>query len=62
MPGMDGGELIAAVRASFPRLRVLAISGYVGDLASRGLPADVGWLQKPFTAAQLAQATAAAIG
>ena len=57
MPGMDGGELIAAVRAAFPRLRVLAISGYVGDLASRGLPADVSWLQKPFTAAQLATAT-----
>jgi signal transduction histidine kinase len=57
MPGMDGGELIAAVRAAFPRLRVLAISGYVGDLASRGLPADVSWLQKPFTQAQLAKAT-----
>lgn len=36
---------------------MLAISGYVGDLASRGLPADVSWLQKPFTAAQLAKAT-----
>ena len=61
MPGVDGGELIAAVRDAFPSLRVLTVSGYVGDLAARKLPDDVAWLQKPFTAAQLADAVTAAL-
>ena len=56
MPGMDGSELIAAARARQPALRVLAISGYAGDLARRNISADVPWLQKPFSAQDLAAA------
>jgi CheY-like chemotaxis protein len=56
MPGMDGSELIAAARARHPALRVLAISGYAGDLARRNISADVPWLQKPFSAQDLAAA------
>jgi signal transduction histidine kinase/ActR/RegA family two-component response regulator len=55
MPGMDGSELIAAVRASHPRMRILAISGFTGDLSSRSIPADVAWLQKPFSTTDLLQ-------
>ena len=56
MPGMDGSELIAAARARRPSLAVLAISGYAGDLARRNISADVPWLQKPFSAQDLAAA------
>ena len=55
MPGMDGSELIAAVRGAHPRMRILAISGFTGDLSSRSIPADVAWLQKPFSTTELLQ-------
>ena len=52
MPGMDGGQLIRALRALAPELRILTISGYSGDLSARDLPGDVTWLQKPFSSAE----------
>lgn len=51
MPGVPGPELIAAVRAVRPDLPVLCMSGFWG--ARGDVPADVQYLEKPFTAAQL---------
>jgi FixJ family two-component response regulator len=53
MPGLDGGQLIRALRALAPELRILTISGYSGDLSARDLPEDVTWLQKPFSSTEL---------
>ncbi len=55
MPGLDGSRLIAAVREQVPGIRILAISGYTGDLAARSLPSDVAWLQKPFRSAEFTE-------
>lgn len=55
MPGMRGPDLARAARARLPQLRVLFISGDVGDTpraAFDGAPL----LAKPFTAAALAEA------
>jgi two-component system cell cycle sensor histidine kinase/response regulator CckA len=49
MPGMDGIALTRAVRARFPDLPVLLVSGYADGLARDALPdLDVAWLEKPF--------------
>lgn len=56
MPGLDGARLIAAVRELVPGIRILAISGYTGDLAARSLPTDVAWLQKPFSSSEFGEA------
>jgi two-component system cell cycle sensor histidine kinase/response regulator CckA len=53
MPGMSGEELAAALRAANPRLRVLFLSGYGIGSAVHG---PVGFLQKPFSADELAAA------
>jgi CheY-like chemotaxis protein/anti-sigma regulatory factor (Ser/Thr protein kinase) len=55
MPGMTGGELIAAGRTRLPGLRVLLISGYA---EADGIPAGVPRLSKPFRAADLEAALA----
>jgi PAS domain S-box-containing protein len=50
MPGMDGTELMAALRRTRPEVRFLLMSGYAntpGD-GRRELPSDAGFLQKPF--------------
>ncbi len=51
MPGMNGRQLAAQLRARDPRLRVLLMSGYSSDAAAgRGLlPADVSLIPKPFS-------------
>jgi CheY-like chemotaxis protein len=50
MPGMSGRELVERIRQLAPKLRILCTSGYV-------MPADkqagTGYLQKPFTSAEL---------
>jgi two-component system cell cycle sensor histidine kinase/response regulator CckA len=50
MPGLSGRELMERVRQSWPRVKLLCMSGYV-------MPADkqpeAGYLQKPFTSAEL---------
>ena len=50
MPGMTGGELIAAARERVPGLPVLLISGYAEN---EGVPAGIPRLGKPFRAADL---------
>jgi PAS domain S-box-containing protein len=51
MPGMGGGELVARLQRSRPRLRALFISGYTDDAVLRQgiLRDEVAFLQKPFT-------------
>jgi CheY-like chemotaxis protein len=51
MPYMNGYELAERLTAVYPDLRVLLISGYVGEVAdSNGLlPPHTAFLQKPFT-------------
>jgi signal transduction histidine kinase len=51
MPHMNGYELVARLTAVYPDLRVLLISGYVGEIAERNdrLPPYTAFLQKPFT-------------
>ena len=57
MPYMDGTELVRQLRVSRPETAVLFISGYdLGLMAPEGfLEADVGFLAKPFTRAQLTE-------
>jgi signal transduction histidine kinase/CheY-like chemotaxis protein len=56
MPGMSGRELVESLRRARPGIKVLYMSGYTDDeIVRRGLldPA-VGFIQKPFTAEELA--------
>ncbi|HET8732301.1 MAG TPA: PAS domain S-box protein, partial [Anaeromyxobacteraceae bacterium] len=55
MPGMDGREVVDALRRELPRLRVLYVSGYTQDVISRRgvLDSGVEFLPKPFTASAL---------
>ena len=63
MPRLGGPELAAAAVARWPRLRVMFVSGHTGSDTADHLIAR-GWrvLGKPFTAAQLIDAVATAIG
>ena len=56
MPGIDGGQVAAAVTRRFPSARVLYLSGYTSDAVVRhGIQHhEVAFLQKPFSAASLA--------
>ncbi|MEP6495894.1 MAG: PAS domain S-box protein [bacterium] len=58
MPRMNGGDFAAALAKTHPSLRVVFASGYTDDtVVRRGLLTDEHlFLQKPFTADQLAQA------
>ena len=50
MPLMSGTELIKRVRAAFPSLPIIMITGYFIDPDTpAGLPADITVLYKPFT-------------
>jgi FixJ family two-component response regulator len=55
LPGQDGPALAAALLERRPATRVLFMSGYAGDamVQSGLLGADVAFLAKPFTAAEL---------
>ncbi|MBX9582250.1 MAG: response regulator, partial [Gemmataceae bacterium] len=57
LPAMDGRELAERVRATRPGLKVVYMSGtpFLGDLGRPAEGAD-GFVQKPFTPAQLAAA------
>jgi CheY-like chemotaxis protein len=52
MPGSSGPAMFARLSRERPDLKVLYISGYTDDafVHQAGLPADVPFLQKPFTA------------
>jgi PAS domain S-box-containing protein len=56
MPEMTGRELAARLRESRPQVKVLYVSGYTADIIGREgvLDAEVAYLPKPFTPAQLA--------
>ena len=61
MPGMDGRELAARVRAAFPNVGVVFVSGYAPDAGRLdGVPGAV-FLAKPFTPDELLRSTARAI-
>ncbi len=51
MPEMNGRQLAEHIRAFFPQIKVLYISGYTADVISTNgvLDADINYLQKPFT-------------
>ncbi len=49
LPRMKAAVLVQGAKAMFPRLKVLFISGYAGDmLTSHGVDAQAAYLQKPF--------------
>lgn len=60
MPGMDGPELAARVRAGRPNLKVVFMSGYTREEAFGPGPVDdrAEFLQKPFSPLQLADTLA----
>lgn len=64
MPGASGREIFASLRAIDPGARVLVCSGYALDGDARDLMAAgaVGFLQKPFTKAELQAALSRALG
>ena len=57
MPVLSGPELVRALRARHPRLKVLFMSGYTDDAVVRHglLEAEVAFIQKPFTPLDLAR-------
>lgn len=59
MPGMSGAELVRQLRATYPTLRALIISGYT-DVD--GIASDLPRLMKPFRHAELAESLAALVG
>lgn len=54
MPGMDGTQVVRAVRARYPAMPVVLVSGYSESAAIEGLPdEDLHFLPKPYTLRQL---------
>ncbi|MCU1272063.1 MAG: hypothetical protein JWN74_3357 [Acidobacteriaceae bacterium] len=52
MPNMSGPELVRIGRKRWPKIRVLFMSGYADD-ELQDLDPDAGFIQKPFTPAEL---------
>ena len=62
MPTMDGPAMVRAMRAKRPDLPVLFMSGYAEEQLRQSIDIDdVAFLPKPFSVAQLAEATSAAL-
>jgi CheY-like chemotaxis protein len=63
MPGISGRKLAEQIAAVRPGIRVLFMSGYTDEMVRRQGIADTGaaFIQKPFTAAELARAVRAAL-
>ena len=61
MPGMTGPELARRVRALYPALPILFVTGYVGEAGEAGDLAGYEILRKPFTIAALERAVGAAL-
>ena len=62
MPEMTGTELAAEVKRRCPGMRILFVTGYVGEAGDAGDLAGHELLRKPFTVDALAAAVAAALG
>jgi len=64
MPGMDGNDLLSALRAFAPTLPVIVHSGYPVDATADGLSRFkvAGVLQKPYRAAHLSEMVRKAFG
>jgi FixJ family two-component response regulator len=56
MPGLSGLELAGRLQRSRPRIKVLLMSGYMGDVVAQAgaLDPSTPFLQKPFNARTLA--------
>jgi two-component system cell cycle sensor histidine kinase/response regulator CckA len=54
MPGMDGPTLAREVRALYPKIKIIFISGYTEDKFKDHLGEDIFFLPKPFSLKQLA--------
>ncbi|WP_432770815.1 MAG: response regulator [Sphingopyxis sp.] len=62
MPTIDGPAMVRAMRAKRPGLPVLFMSGYAEEQLRQSIDIDdVAFLPKPFSVAQLAEATSAAL-
>ena len=57
MPGCSGPELLSRLQVQVPELKVLYMSGYTEQTAAHnaGIDSRRLFVQKPFTAAQLAR-------
>jgi CheY-like chemotaxis protein len=62
MPEMTGTELAAEVKRRRPDMRILFVTGYVGEAGDAGDLAGHAVLRKPFTVAALATSVDAALG
>lgn len=62
MPGMTGPQLMAEIEARNPGMRILFVTGYVGDAGDAAQFQGRDVLRKPFTVAALADALANALG
>jgi len=55
MPGMNGRDLACQLLAFYPDIKLLFMSGYTADIiAHRGVLGGKGFIQKPFSKADLA--------
>ncbi|WP_343525578.1 response regulator [Sphingomonas sp.] len=62
MPTMDGPTMVGHVRKRYPDLAVLFMSGYAEEQLRKSITLpNVGFLPKPFSVQQLAEATQAAL-
>jgi len=57
MPEMDGPTLLKELRASYPQIKFIFVSGYAEDAFAKNLPEDAhfAFLPKPFSLKQLAE-------
>jgi CheY-like chemotaxis protein len=53
MPGMDGGELVEAVRRLRPKVRSICMSGYAEGAVRPETLGETTFLQKPFSPSAL---------
>ena len=62
MPEMTGTELAAEVKRRRPDMRILFVTGYVGEAGDAGDLSGHAVLRKPFTVTALAAAVESALG
>ena len=63
MKGMNGPELVLRLTVSHPKIKVVYMSGYTGELmAGQGVDSGIRLLEKPFTRIDLLKTIDAALG